>query len=172
MNKKIIIFSITTYLIGFSVSFYMDIEIINSNIIETTHFIEDIQKMKNYDLWLRILENNTYVITFNILGGFSFGLLTFVNTTYNGFILGYLINILLDKFDNMFIFNHLIPHFIEIIAIILSCYLGYKVGLYIFQYLFKKSSFKIFKSDYFICIICFLVIFISSILEAYVSTNQ
>lgn len=172
MDRKIIISSFTTYIIGFVVSFFINIELVNSNNLNTTQFLEELQQMQNYDLWLRILKNNTYVITLNILGGFSFGILTFVNTIYNGFILGYLINNLLNKIDNTFIFNHLTPHLIEVFAIILSCYLGYKLGLYIFQYLFKKGEIKILKSDYFIFIICFLIIFISSILEAYVSTIQ
>ncbi|WP_188407211.1 stage II sporulation protein M [Psychroflexus salis] len=172
MDKKIIILSLTTYIIGFVVSFFINIDLTNSNNIKTIQFIEELQQMQNYDLWLRILKNNIYVIIFNILGGFSFGLLTFVNTTYNGFILDYLIKNLLVNFDNNFIFNHLMPHFIEVVAIVLSCYLGYKVGLYIFQYIFKKRNMKISNSDYYICTICFLLIFISSILEAYVSTIQ
>ncbi|MDO5607397.1 MAG: stage II sporulation protein M [Capnocytophaga sp.] len=172
MNKKIIVLSLITYITGFVVSFYLNIGLVDSNNIKTIQFIEELQQMQNYDLWLRILKNNIYVITFNILGGFSFGLLTFVNTAYNGFILGYLMKKLLINFENKFIFNHLTPHLIEVIAIVLSCYLGYKTSLYIFQYLFKKKNMKISKFDYFICIICYLVIFISSILEAYVSTIQ
>lgn len=153
------------------VPFNMEFDLDKIDVAQSTKFLAGLQELEVYEIWLRILKNNIFVLVFNLLGGFSFGLLTFFNTIYNGFVLGYLIKTLKSVHSNGFIINHLYPHAIEVVAIVLSCYLGYKIGTYIFGYIFKCQKITVDRTDYLIAFFSFSIIFISSILEAYVSIN-
>lgn len=170
INKNILLFSVFLYVIGFTIAFYIDFYIFEIEIEKVNQFLITVKSENKFHLWMRIIKNNIFVLFFNILGSFSFGLLTIITTLYNGFILGYLIKSLIDSHSQYLIVYHLLPHVIEILAYLLSAYLGLKYGINIYRMLFHNNKILTDKSDYFVLLSCFIIIFISSLLEAYVST--
>lgn len=169
MNKKLLILSIFTYLIGVIIPFFLTFNFTDSQLQSSTEFLNKLQISNNFDTWIRILKTNFLVVVYNILGGLSIGVISFCITVYNGFILGYLIKVFTTINSTSFLLKHTLPHSVEIIAIILSCYLGYKFGASLLAYIIKNKKISYHKSDFIIYVITLFIVLISSIIEAYVS---
>ncbi|MEX2564784.1 MAG: stage II sporulation protein M [Cyclobacteriaceae bacterium] len=122
-------------------------------------------------LW-SIAGNNLMVALINIVGGFSLGVVSLLNTFYNGVVLGYAFSVGGNNFPVPVILRHLLPHAIEIAAIILSCSLGLYLGLHLFKKMLlgKESFFKyrwfVFKTG-----ITLVILVVAAYLEVYVSFN-
>ena len=111
-------------------------------------------------------------MTINIAGGMSLGVISVVNTIYNGFVLGYSLSVVSDYIAWNQIFRHFLPHSIEIIGIILSCALGLKITVYVFNIIFTKGSIEFKQMEFTIYLITtILIIFLAAILEFYISMS-
>src|SRR5690606_9316431 len=129
------------YLTGVLVGFYMDppIEVVYSD----ADFPLQLLEQTKGDQFYAIAGNNITVALINLLGGFSLGIFSLLNTFYNGVVLGYAFSVAMDHFPVPEILGHLWPHAIEIVAIILSCSLGLYLGSYFIKKLLldNKSEF-------------------------------
>lgn len=162
---KTILFSILTYLIPFLFGFYyIDIDFLNINSNNTIDYIN----LNKFELFNKILLNNFQVITINILGFLTFGGLTLINSTYNGFILGIFFKVALIKTSVSLILYSFLPHSIEILGLIYSTYIGYNLSRKMYKFILKDIN-HFNKNDIRNIIICFLTILTSSILEVYIS---
>ncbi len=126
--------------------------------------------IKNELTFTNIFSSNLKVVFINILGGLTLGILTFVNLITNGIVLSYILKAihLIDKK----LYLILLPHSFEIIAYILSGAIGIELGVIIFSYIFldKKNKLNIPKMLIKI-LISILIIFISALIEVYISPN-
>ncbi len=73
---------------------------------------------KSQLLW-SIAGNNISVALIDLFGGFSLGMVSLLNTFYNGVVLGYACSVAMDQFPVSELMKHLMPHPIEILAIFL-----------------------------------------------------
>ncbi|WP_114752000.1 stage II sporulation protein M [Pleomorphovibrio marinus] len=80
-----------------------------------------------------IAVNNISVALINLFGGFSLGMVSALNTFYNGAVLGYTLSVAGDNMPLSLIASHLLPHSIEVVGIILSCSLGFYLGMSLFR---------------------------------------
>lgn len=170
MNRKIILGSIITYLIGLSASFLFDIRLPHSAKADTSLYINNLKNLHQSEICLMILKNNLFVIGVNIIGCLSFGIISFANTLLNGFTLGYLLKVIITNYSIEFAVRFILPHSIELIAIILSCYVGYKLGIEVYKFISTKDySVKIDKWVLLSVLSSILIVFLASIIEAYVT---
>lgn len=157
--RKLILFAIVIYIIGIVIGFQIDpvlAEPVNTG---------------SFTVW-DIAKNNLSVVTINIAGGMSLGVISVVNTIYNGFVLGYSLSVVSDYVSWNKIFRHFLPHSIEIIGIILSCALGLKITIYVFNIIFTKGSIEFKQMEFTIYLITTtLIIFLAAILEFYISMS-
>ncbi|MCH8495715.1 MAG: stage II sporulation protein M [Balneolales bacterium] len=118
-----------------------------------------------------ILINNFWVCVINILGFLSLGLMTLVNTFYNGLVFGNVIAFIYRS-DLVTVWNF-IPHAIpEIVAIIYSAKIGLCLGVYVFNQLYDSNiTIRFFNypmlKKYSIVVISSLII--GTIIEIYIS---
>ncbi|NHE56405.1 stage II sporulation protein M [Cyclobacterium plantarum] len=121
-------------------------------------------------LFCSIAGNNISVALINIGGGFSLGAISLLNTFYNGVVLGYALSVAGDNFSSILIIRHLLPHAIEIVAIILSCSLGFYLGLYLFKQ-FMLGTGCVFEYQKFLVQtgIALIILLFAAVLEVYVS---
>ena len=157
--RKLILFAIVMYIIGIVIGFQIDpvlAEPVNTG---------------SFTVW-DIAKNNLSVVTINIAGGMSLGVISVVNTIYNGFVLGYSLSVVSDYIVWNQIFRHFLPHSIEIIGIILSCALGLKITIYVFNIIFTRGSIEFKQMEFTIYLITtILIIFLAAILEFYISMS-
>lgn len=157
--RKLILSAIVVYIIGIVIGFQIDpvlAEPVNTG---------------SFTVW-DIAKNNLSVVTINIAGGMSLGVISVVNTIYNGFVLGYSLSVVSDYIAWNQIFRHFFPHSIEIIGIILSCALGLKITIYVFNIIFTKGSIEFKQMEFIIYLITtILIIFLAAILEFYISMS-
>lgn len=172
-KKNIMIVSVLTFCLGIAFSISIDIGSLAAQEGEGTASIE-LLALNNYDIFLMILKNNVVVICINFLGGLTLGLITFLNTFYNGFVLGLLVQNALTSFSGAFIFSSLAPHSIEFAGIVLSCYAGYLVAIQFYRYCFLSKSPRSneIKQLLVMVAICGLTILLAAFLEAYVTIEQ
>ncbi|WP_425333450.1 stage II sporulation protein M [Elizabethkingia meningoseptica] len=172
MKKNILLLAILTYILGFFLAIIFKENYSNLNINKEKIFYASLNS-DLYTIWKRILFNNLSVVFINVIGGFSLGVLTFGSTLYNGFLMGYLTKNVLLKLPISYTLLYVAPHSFEIVGIILSCYLGYVIGTTVYYFIFSKNSllleFSNRRTILKLCIIVFLMILISSIIEVYVS---
>ena len=144
-KRYVIIFSIMTYLFGLFFGYYSTNTKTypKSDNFEYNVVNSEIPKVEKKILFVNILKNNLQVIFLIIIGSISFGIMTFVLTVHNGFVLGYVFKIAISQFKLSEIFSVLLPHSSEIIGIIWSSYLGYILSLSIFHYCFTEKEVKI-----------------------------
>jgi uncharacterized membrane protein SpoIIM required for sporulation len=154
-----ILFATLMYIIGVVIGFQIDpvlAEPVNTG---------------SFAVW-DIAKNNFSVVTINIAGGMSFGVISVVNTIYNGFILGYSLSVVSDYIAWDLIFKHFLPHSIEIIGIILSCALGLKIAFYVFKLIFNKGAIEFKQTEFTIyLIVTIFIIVLAAILEFYISMS-
>ncbi|MEX2513051.1 MAG: stage II sporulation protein M [Cyclobacteriaceae bacterium] len=120
-------------------------------------------------LW-SIAGNNLMVALINIVGGFSLGVVSLLNTFYNGLVLGYALSVAGDNFPVLVILRHLLPHAIEIAGIILSCSLGFYLGIHLFRK-FILGGYPVFDYRKFIfqAVLTLVILFGAAFLEVFVS---
>ncbi|GIM49625.1 stage II sporulation protein M [Capnocytophaga stomatis] len=162
---KLKILTVLTFFLPFVVGLFL-IEVNDVPIKEESN--PSFLVLDKVDLLFKILTNNTYVILINVLGFLSFGGITLLNTSYNGFVLGLFFNTIKQKTNLSLIFSSFLPHSIELVAILLSCYIGYCLSIKLYHYIFKEVmefNFKDIKKILF----CLIIVFISSLLEVFVS---
>lgn len=139
--KYLTLSATAVYLTGVLVGFYMDppIEEVYSDAVLPLQLLDQPKEEQFY----AIAGNNITVALINLLGGFSLGILSVLNTFYNGVVLGYAFSVAMDHYPVAEILGHLLPHAIEIAAIILSCSLGLYMGSYFINKLLldKQSEF-------------------------------
>jgi uncharacterized membrane protein SpoIIM required for sporulation len=116
---------------GVLVGFHIDPDF-GAGLPDNTPFLLQLEKPKTESLW-SIAGNNISVALLNLTGGFSLEIVSLLNTFYNGAVLGYAFSVALDIFPVPVLLKHLLPHAIEILAIILSCSLGLSLGLHLFK---------------------------------------
>ncbi|MEX2594963.1 MAG: stage II sporulation protein M [Anditalea sp.] len=98
------------------------------------------------------------------------GIVSLLNTFYNGAVLGYAFSVAGDNFPIVEILRHVLPHAIEIAAIVLSCSLGLYLGLYIFKtfILGRKQVFE-YRRFVFHSALTLIILLVAAVLEVYVS---
>jgi uncharacterized membrane protein SpoIIM required for sporulation len=136
--KHLTLSAAAVYLTGVLVGFYIDPSPQTGypDDLVPLHFLE---QTKSQLLW-SIAGNNITVALINLFGGFSLGMVSLLNTFYNGVILGYACSVAMDQFPVMVLLGHLLPHAIEILAIILSCSLGLYLGRYLINHLLLDTE--------------------------------
>ncbi|MDN3688606.1 stage II sporulation protein M [Cyclobacterium jeungdonense] len=132
MNAKPLTLSAAAvYLTGLLVGYYMDSDF-DFSLSEAKPPVAMMADSKS-KLFCSIAGNNISVALINIGGGFSLGAISLLNTFHNGVVLGYALSVAGDNFSFALIIRHLLPHAIEIVAIILSGSLGFYLALYLFN---------------------------------------
>lgn len=166
--KYLTLSATAVYLTGVLVGFYMDppIEAANPKAALPFQLLEQSKGEQFY----AIAGNNITVALINLLGGFSLGILSLLNTFYNGVVLGYAFSVAVDHFPVAEILGHLLPHAIEIVAIILSCSLGFYIGSYfIKKLLLDKASEFDYRLFTFQTALTIVIILAAAFLEVYIS---
>lgn len=167
MNRRISnILAFGAYFIGLVLGLLLKFNIGLNNSNRLNIAFNNLYSQSKFQLFKEIFINNILVVLFNILGALSFGVVSIINTIYNGIILGYTISSLQKHFSIREILSHTFPHCIEIVGIILSCKLGIELGLTLFKKYFKKSSIEI-NTAYYIktFLVVIIIILIASGLE-------
>jgi len=156
------------YLTGVLVGFYMDppVKVVYPEVVLPPELLEQTKGAQFYAL----ARNNISVVLINLLGGFSLGILSLLNTFYNGVVLGYAFSVAMDHFPVPEILGHLLPHAIEIGAIILSCSLGLYMGSYIIKKMLldNKSEFN-YRMFTIHTALIMVIILTAAFLEVYIS---
>ncbi|WP_292460150.1 stage II sporulation protein M [Methanothermococcus sp.] len=125
--------------------------------------------------FLGILTNNLKVILTNLSGSIIFGLSTFVNTLYNGFMIGFEIKGLFFIGANLkFVLITMLPHGIfEIPAMLISAVAGFKIPYEVIQYLRDKKEKPITEEDIKeflkLALISIVLIIIAAFVEVYIT---
>lgn len=156
------------YLTGMLVGFYID-PYFDMDSLDNTALIQPFDLPKPVLFW-SIAGNNLSVALINIVGGFSLGIVSLLNTFYNGAVLGYAFSVAGNDLPVTVILRHLLPHSIEIVGIILSCSLGLYLGLYLFGAVFldTKPRFDI-KGFLVQTGVTLIILLVAAYLEVYVS---
>ncbi len=173
--KKYILFAIVTYLFGFFIAINFELDIaknIENSTEQSISSITELMKMDKTTLLMKIIKNNFFVLFLNIFGCFSLGGITFINTLYNGFIIGLFIKTISIDFKTSEILYHLLPHSLELVAIVLSCSIGYKFSLKVYKSVFNESKTKIEKQEINLILLSAFFIVFSAFMETYVSTTN
>jgi stage II sporulation protein M len=169
MPLKFLTLSATAvYLAGVLVGYQMEPDF-GVRLQDPKSVLGTMDQAKSEMLW-SIAGNNISVALINIGGGISFGTISFLNTFYNGAVLGYAFSVAGDNFPLAVIMRHLLPHAIEIIGIILSCSLGLYLGLHLFKKLILGRS-PVFDYQRFLILvsITMIILLVAAVLEVYVS---
>ncbi|WP_158860993.1 stage II sporulation protein M [Lunatibacter salilacus] len=158
------------YLTGMLVGFYID-PVFEMNSLDNTALIQTFDQPKPLLFW-SIAGNNLSVALINLAGGFSLGIVSLLNTFYNGSVLGYAFSVAGNDLPVTVILRHLLPHAIEIVGIILSCSLGLYLGIYLIRAAFLdiKAGFN-FKGFMIQAGITLIILLVAAYLEAYVSLS-
>lgn len=169
MSLKTLTLSATAvYLTGVLVGYYMDSDFDFSlpEVQPTVAMMAD-SKSKSF---CSIAGNNISVALINIGGGFSLGAISLLNTFYNGVVLGYTLSVAADNFSFILIIRHLLPHAIEIVAIILSGSLGFYLGLFLLKKLIFGGD-PVFEYQRFLVQagLTLIILLVASVMEVYVS---
>ena len=127
--KHLTLSAAAVYLAGVLVGFYLDPPS-EAGFPDDLVPLSFLEQTKSQLLW-SIVGNNITVALINLFGGFSLGMVSLLNTFYNGVVLGYACSVAMDQFPFAVLMGHLLPHAIEILAIILSCSLGLYLGRYL-----------------------------------------
>ena len=125
----------------------------------------------SFGVW-DIAKNNLSVVMINIAGGLSMGVISTLNTIYNGLILGYSLSVVSDYVTIDQILRHFLPHSIEIIGIIFSSALGLYIAFYVFKTTFTKSVIEFKQKEFIGYLIATIFIIVSAAaLEFYISMS-
>ncbi|MGI9551740.1 MAG: stage II sporulation protein M [Aurantibacter sp.] len=172
-KSTIFILSITTFCMGCAIPCFIDFDLSWFEPVNADPSGNPLLSMHKRDIFMMILKNNLTVVTTSIMGGLSFGLLTFANTLFNGFMLGVVVKSFLKSFEVSYMIKAFAPHSIEFLGIIIACYLGYRVAIVFYEYCFRdkqvqsKEMMHMLKTT----LICLSIILTAAYLEAYVTIN-
>lgn len=169
MNAKPLTLSAAAvYLTGLLVGYFMGSDY-DFSLSEAKPPVAMIDNSKS-KLFCSIASNNISVALINIGGGFSLGAISLLNTFYNGIVLGYALSVAGDNFSSILIIRHLLPHAIEIAAIILSCSLGFYLGLYLFRkFVLGRGPVFDYQKFLFQAAMTLIILLVAAVLEVYVS---
>lgn len=171
LSKKTLVLTIITYSIGIIIPILYEFDFGVNDKVKTDTFFNDLVSLDNNQLFFKIVKNNISVIALNIIGAMTFGLLTFITTLYNGFVLSLVIKNVLKNYSSEFVISNFFPHSAEVLAILMSCYLGYYLSTKFFNFCFtKERNLNIsFKKVFYLTSLTIIITIISAILEAYVT---
>lgn len=132
------------------------LEVINELISKT-------EDMYGFQLIGFIFLNNLYASFVGLSAGILLGILPVIFSIYNGYILGFVASIVVERTGSFFILWRLFPHGIfELPAVFISLGLGLRFGTIFFEY--KKKNYL---KDYLLsCIKTFLLIIIPLLIIA------
>lgn len=123
----------------------------------------------SFTVW-DIAKNNLASVLVNIAGGLSLGVISILNTVYNGIVLGYVLSIIFGHKSTTEILRHFLPHSIEIAAIILSCALGMYIGYFILKTLLTNGSMKFQQRQFIVWFaLTVIIVLVAAFLEVNVS---
>lgn len=150
-------------LVGYLVFQYVDIQM-SSGLVSSFGFVDFLSDKQR--LLLNIVVCNLVVsLKIVLLGCFSLGILGGCILFYNGVVHGFYFSVALQSLGLVGLVFHLLPHSLELLGLVMSAHLGVLLSNKI---LLSKSSitfFSILKYG----IVILIVLFVSSILEVYVS---
>jgi len=174
--KKYLILSVITYIIGALFSLFVKIDFDNysktdKNKIEL--FYSGFKTENKPELLKAIIKNNLTVLMINFIGIFSFGILSCINTAYNGFTLGYILRCVLGIYSIHDILNHILPHSVELIGLILSTTVAYYCGVHLFRScFFKQNNYKIdYKKIAYLVALSVVITTVAGVFEVYASMD-
>lgn len=133
--KKFISISISIWLIGILVGISVD-NVYIKDPEQVAVKLQDIVKNENF---ISVFYNNLILITILHFGFISIGLITIGTLFYNGFIFGCMYNFAFKILSFKQIALSTLPHFIEIIAIIISGSYGLKQSFILINWLNKQD---------------------------------
>lgn len=166
--KPYILTATVIYLTGVLLGYFMEPDFSNDMVKEVSlgHRFDGPKD----ELLLAVAENNMSVALINILGGFSLGTVSLLNTFYNGAVLGYALSIALENFQPEETLKHTLPHSVETVAIVLSCSLGFYSGAFLFRKVYIDAG-HLFETRLFLLwtTLVFAIIWMAAILEVYLS---
>lgn len=166
--------SLLTFGFGVFLSFYINLDILQIASPSTDNEMSQLLALNKQQLFWLILKNNFWVIIINMVGGLTFGIISFINTMYNGYILGVFAANTVKLFSVSFLLSSTAPHSIELLGIVLSCYIGYVTASFYFKYCFMNAAPKLasVKKVLTLTLICFLIITLATFLEVYVTIGS
>ncbi len=172
MNKKfVLLISILAYFSGILWGFFFEIPFVGKHQHSLPPKTENYLQLDYFNTFIYLMKNNLYVIYFNIcIGSLTLGIFSFVYTFYNGLVLGYIFEVSYRVLGVKQTLNLILPHSIELVAIIWSCYIGFIISYKILKedVLEKEIDIK-WKNILSQILICSLIIVIAAFLESYVS---
>lgn len=176
--KNYLIFATATYFMGMLCAQFVKVDTHNygttdKNKIELFYSDIRIKNRNKPELVKYIIKNNLNVLLINFVGIFSFGVLSCINTAYNGFTLGYILKSTLKTFAFGDIIRHILPHSIELVGLIMSAAIGYYGGVHLFRSLFfKQGNYKLeYKKITWLAVASIAITIFAGVLEVYVSMD-
>jgi len=170
--NRLIIVSFCIYFVGVILGSLTYEKPKNVNITDYREVSELFAFKNKKQILVKIIKNNLKVVSINFSGVATFCVLSVVATFYNGFVLGRLVSYSLEQFGPAVIFTSILPHILEILAIILSCALSFSAGIDIFRHL--KNEDNLFPVSFYILqtVICISIVFFSALMETYFSIGD
>jgi stage II sporulation protein M len=149
-SKKQIFFVLSLFLLSFLIGLLVPApnlfkEMINNFLNKS---LLQIQSLNTFQLIFYIFSNNLGVAFFAILLGVFLGILPLFLTIFNGYVLGYVSSLAIEKAGFLSLWR-LFPHGIfELPAIILSFAIGLRLGITLFSKNIIKEFFRRFKLSF------------------------
>lgn len=131
-----------TYAIGIISCFCVNIDssFSTSDKDKIEAFYSAFKKEKKTQVLEHIIKNNLNVLLINFIGIFSFGVLSFVNTAYNGFTLTYILRSASNSYSFDQLLDNILPHSIELIGLLTSSAISFYCGVHFFKFCFIKAE--------------------------------
>lgn len=172
MKKFVLIISILSYFIGMFVGSRNIINLIGN----TKELSENYETIENkyslhFEIALKILKNNLQVVITNVLlGSLSFGILSYIYTFYNGLVHGYIFASFAKIITLKKVVLLTLPHSIELIGIIWSCYIGAYMSYSLYLHFFKNNELPL-KNIFYQLMACCSIIIVAAFIESYISMS-
>ena len=168
-SKRFIYFVSLIFLIFLILGFILPTpEPIAQKILEfLEEMLEKTQGMNFLELFWFIFWNNLKVSFIGIVSGIVFGILPFLTSVANGYLLGFVSSLVVGQ-ENFLSLWRILPHGIfELPAVFISLGLGFKLGFFIFQ----KKKMKYLKNNlYKSLIVFFLIVLPLLVLAAFIES--
>lgn len=154
-------------MLGFIISLFFLNNSLES-LVKTSNENISIANIKSELTFINIFYSNLKIIFINVIGGITFGMLTYLNLIYNGMILGYILKIIYAI--NIKFYLLVIPHSFEIIGFLIAGAVGIELGYYLFKYVFLDVKIKLnLKKNIIDIILSIAIIFLSALIEVYIT---
>lgn len=173
--KKYAVLAFITYLIGCFSSFFVKIDFTYSvnNRDKIELFYSNFSTNNKPKILNKIILNNLNVLLINIIWVFTFGFLTFFNTSFNGFTLVYILRCVGKAYTTDVLLFKILPHSIELIGLLISTTIAYYFSIQLFKFCFiplNQSKINFSKIVYLAITSIFLTI-VAGFIEVYVSLS-